>query len=604
MTARAHACSRRDWSADASCGHRRQTALSRSALRNCPIFCPELTGGCRRQHGVHRLPVKLWLFDSQRKSGAIFCGEYGWFVIVTTPSDPLPADLAAAHAMILAQREQLTLAKSEVTVGRLEIERLKLMLAKARREQFGQSSERGKLLVEQLELAIEDLEVTQAEQEAKAENTAPQNAPEKRAQRPLPDNLAVERIVEPAPCACGKCGSARLQKLGEVVSKTLDCEPRRWKIIERVREKFSCRDCEAITEAPAPSHPIPRGFAGPSLLAMVLVNKFLLHQPLNRQSKTYAREGIEIDVSTLADWVGACVVALDPIVRAIRAHVLRAERIHVDDTTVPVLAKLTTVIGRIWTYVRDDRPFGGTDPPAALFYYSRNRAGEHPQSHLAGYVGLMQADAFDGYNQLYKAQRKPGPILEAACWSHGRRKFFDLAKSGEAPIASEAVRRIDILFEIERTINGKTPEQRLAVRRDKSRPIVADLKIWMRQQRTLLSSGNDTAKAINYLLNRWAAFTRFLDDGRVCLSNNAAERALRGVASGRKNWTFAGSDAGGHRAAAVYTLVETCKMNDVVPQAWLADVLARLPHPPANKVADLLPWNWKANLEIKAAAAA
>jgi transposase len=283
---------------------------------------------------------------------------------------------------------------------------------------------------------------------------------------------------------------------------------------------------------------------------------------------------------------------------------MSAERIHADDTTVPVLAKLKTVTGRIWTYVRDDRPFGSTDPPAALFYYSRNRAGEHPQGHLAGYVGLMQADAFDGYNQLYKAQRKPAPILEAACWSHGRRKFFDLAKSGEAPIASEAVRRIDVLFEIERTINGKTPEQRLAVRREKSRSLVGDFEIWMRQQRALLSSNNDTAKAINYLLNRWAAFTRFLDDGRVCLSNNAAERALRGVAIGRRNWTFAGSDAGGHRAAAVYTLIETCKMNDVDPQAWLADVLAHLPDHPASKVADLLPWNWKASQQQSSAVAA
>jgi transposase len=519
---------------------------------------------------------------------------------VTTPSDPLPADLATAHAMILAQRELLTLAKSEVTVGRLEIERLKLMLAKARREQFGQSSERGKLLVEQLELAIEDLEETQAEQETKAEIAAPEAAKQKRAQnprpprRPLPDNLPVERVIEPAPCACGKCGSERLHKLGEVVSKTLECEPRRWKIIEHVREKFSCRDCEAITEAPAPSHPIPRGFAGPSLLAMVLVNKFLLHQPLNRQSKTYAREGIEIDVSTLADRVGACVVALAPIIEAIRTHVVSAERIHADDTTVPVLAKLKAVTGRIWTYVRDDRPFGGQDPPAALFYYSRNRAGEHPQSHLAGYVGLMQADAFNGYDDLYRGNRKPAPILEA---------FFDLAKSGEAPIASEAVRRIDVLFEIERTINGQPPEQRLAVRREKSRPLVADLEIWMRQQRALLSSSNDTAKAINYLLNRWAAFTRFLDDGRVCLTNNAAERALRGVAVGRRNWTFAGSDAGGHRAAAVYTLIETCKMNDIDPQAWLADILARLPDHPANKVADLLPWNWRSARQQSAVAA-
>jgi transposase len=237
---------------------------------------------------------------------------------------------------------------------------------------------------------------------------------------------------------------------------------------------------------------------------------------------------------------------------------MSAERTHADDTTVPVLAKMKAAVGRIWTYVRDDRPFGGADPPAALFYYSRNRAGEHPQGHLAGYVGLMQADAFNGYNDLYRVNRKPAPILEAACWSHGRRKFFELAKSGEAPIAAEAVRRIDELFEIERTINGKTPEQRLAVRRAKSTPLVIDLEIWMRQQRALLSSSNDTAKAINYLLNRWAAFTRFLDDGRVCLTNNAAERALRGVAVGRKNWTFAGSDAGGHRAAAVYTLVETC----------------------------------------------
>lgn len=526
---------------------------------------------------------------------------------MTTHLEPLPDDLAAAHAMILAQREQLALAKSEVTVGRLEIERLKLLLAKARREQFGQSSERGKLLIEQLELAIEDLEETQGQQQAKAEIGAPAAAngvrPPRAPRRPLPDNLPIERIVEPAPCACAKCGGARLHKLGEVVSKTLECEPRRWKIIERVREKFSCRDCEAITEAPAPSHPIPRGFAGPSLLAMVLVNKFLLHQPLNRQSKTFAREGVEIDVSTLADRVGACMVALEPLIDAIRLHVMSADRIHADDTTVPVLAKMKTVTGRIWTYVRDDQPFGGSDPPAALFYYSRNRAGEHPQRHLAGYVGLMQADAFDGYNQLYKPQRKPAPILEAACWSHGRRKFFDLAKTGEAPIAAEAVRRIDELFAIERTINGKTPEQRLAVRRERSAPLVTDLEIWMRQQRTLLSSSNDTAKAINYLLNRWAAFTRFLDDGRVCLTNNAAERALRGVALGRRNWTFAGSDAGGHRAAAVYTLIETCKLNDVDPQAWLADVLARLPDHPASKVADLLPWNWKVNHQHASVAA-
>src|SRR5450755_4558129 len=310
--------------------------------------------------------------------------------------------------------------------------------------------------------------------------------------KPLPDNLPVGRIVEPPPCACGKCGGVRLRKLGEVVSKTLECEPRRWKIVEHVREKFSCRDCEAINEPPAASHPIPRGFAGPSLLAMVLVSKFLLHQPLNRQSETYAREGIELDVSTLADRVGACVVALDPIIRALWAHVLSAERIHADDTTVPVLAKMKTVTGRIWTYVRDDRPFGGKDPPAAVFRYSRTRAGEHPQEHLASYVGIMQADAFPGFNPLYDSKRRPAPIIEAACWSHGRRYFFKLAQEVKAPIAIEAVRRIDELFEIERTINGMTPEQRVAVRQAKSKPLVADLEVWLRQKLALLSSKDDT----------------------------------------------------------------------------------------------------------------
>jgi len=535
--------------------------------------------------------------------------------IVTDVSDPLPSDLASAHALILAQRELLAKeqslridAESEAKIRALEIERLKLMLAKARREKFGQSSERGKQLIEQLELAIEDLEETQAATETTAEIAAPDAARERRARGPrgprkLPDDLPVERIVEPAPCACGKCGGLRLRKLGEVVTKTLECEPRRWKIIEHVREKFSCRDCDSVTEPPAPSHPIPRGFAGPSLLAMALVAKFLMHQPLNRQSAAYAREGVEIDTSTLADRVGACVVALDPIVQAIRTHVLSAQRIHSDDTTVPVLAKLKTVTGRLWTYVRDDRPFGGKDPPAAFFEYSRTRAGEYPQRHLADYAGIMQADAFAGYNALYDARRRPGPIIEAACWSHWRRQFFDLAKLTTAPIAAEAVRRIDELFEIERTINGKTAAERLAVRREQSGLLVAALETWLREQRALLSAKGDLVKAINYGLTRWRAFTRFLDDGRVCLSNNAAERAVRGIAVGRRNWTFAGSDEGGRRAAAVYTLIETCKLNDVDPQAWLADILARLPDHPAKRIDELLPWAWKKARQILPAAA-
>ena len=516
--------------------------------------------------------------------------------------------------MIVAQREMLaereaalSEAEKEAKVRTLEIERLKLMLAKARHERFGQSSERGKLLVEQLELAIEDLEETQAEEETRAEIAAPEPAKAQprrppRGPRKLPDNLPVERVVEPAPCACEKCGGSRLRKLGEVVSKTLECEPRRWKIIEHVREKFACRDCEAITEPPAPSHPIPRGFAGPSLLAMILVGKFADHLPLNRQSAAFAREGIELDESTLADWVGECAAALDPLLAELRRHVLAAERLHVDDTTAPVLAKTKTRTGRLWVYLRDDRPFGGQGPPAALFDYSPSRHGEYPRKVLAGWSGVMQADAFSGYNALYEADRKPAPILEAACWAHGRREFFDLARLAKAPIAAEIVRRIDELFAIERDINGKPPEVRRAARQERAKPLVIALEAYMREQYQRLSPKNELAKAIRYMLSRWASFTRFLGDGRICLSNNAAERALRGVAVGRRNWTFAGSDEGGRRAAAIYSLIETCKLNDVDPRAWLADVLARLPDHPARKINALMPWAWKAQREALAKA--
>ena len=530
------------------------------------------------------------------------------------PPDNLPDDLASAHALILAQRERLAEkeaalgeAQSEAKVRALEIERLKLLLARARRERFGQSSERGKLLVEQLELAIEDLEETRAEEETKAEIAAPEpaKAPRRRPQRgprKLPENLPVERVVEPAPCICGKCGGDRLRKLGEVVSKTLECEPRRWKIVEHVREKFACRDCEGVTEPPAPSHPIPRGFAGPNLLAMILVGKFCDHLPLNRQSAAFAREGIELEVSTLADWVGGCAAALEPILAELRSHVLAAERLHVDDTTVKVLAKMKTRTGRLWVYVRDDRPFGGRAPPAALYDYSPSRHGEYPRKVLADWSGVMQADAFSGYNALYENGRLPAPVVEAPCWAHGRRDFFDFAKLTKAPIAVEIVRRIDELFAIERTINGQLPEVRRAVRQAQSKPLVVALEAYMREQLRRLSPKNDLAKAIRYMLTRWVAFTRFLDDGRICLSNNAAERALRCVAVGRRNWTFAGSDAGGKRAAAVYSMIETCKLNDVDPRAWLADVLAKLPDHPAHRVGEFLPWAWKARQEATAAA--
>jgi transposase len=518
--------------------------------------------------------------------------------------DSLPTDLAGAHALIIVQRAALLAAQSEAQHRALLIEKLKYTIRKLRHERFGQSSERS-VLLDQLELQLADLEEDAAQVKAAAavETIAVPSFERRRpARRPLPAHLPRERIVYPASAVCPCCGDGRLRKIGEDVTETLELVPRQWKVIAHVREKFSCRACEAITQPPAPSHPIARGRAGPRLLAHVLFSKYGLHLPLNRQSDVYAREGIDLDVSTLADWVGAAAATLMPLVEVIRAHVFAAARIHADDTTVPVLATGKTRTGRLWTYVRDDRPFGGPDPPAAAFFYSPDRGGEHPEQHLAGYAGLMQADAYAGFNRLYEANRKAGPIIEAACWAHGRRKFFDLARINKAPIAAEAVERIDALFAIEREINGMTPQERVRGRQERSRPLVVALQAWLREQRARVSNNSETGKAIDYSLKRWPAFMRFLDDGRLCMSNNAAEREVRAVAIGRKNWTFAGSDEGGRRAAAIYTLIATAKLNDIDPQAWLADALARLPDHPAKRIHDLLPWNWRATTLLAQAA--
>ena len=514
------------------------------------------------------------------------------------PDDPetLKALLLASEQRVQDRDRKIETLQARYGDAQAEIENLKLTIAKLRRSQFGVSSERGAKLLDQLELQLAELEASVAQDKTAAEIETPGGAladPIKPARRPLPQHLPRERLVHAAPVVCAGCGSDRLRKLGEDMTETLEYVPATWKVIQHVREKFSCRQCETITQTPAPNHPIARGRAGPNLLAQVLFNKYRAHLPLNRQSTIYATEGVDLDVSTLADWVGACAASLMPLVEAIERHVMAAERIHADDTTVPVLAKGKCRIGRLWTYVRDDAPFGGNTAPAAVFYYSPNRTAQYPESHLADYSGLMQADAYSGYNGLYAKDRQPGPITEAACWAHARRKFFELADLRKAPIAIEAVKRIDELFAIERDINGKLPDERSRIRRLRSKPLIDDLEIWLRGEQRKLSPKNDLAKAIDYLLKRWNAFTRFLDDGRICLSNNAAERTLRGAAVGRKNWTFAGSDSGGRRAAAIYTLIETCKLNDVDARAWLADVLARSADHPAKQIDQLLPWNWK-----------
>src|SRR5947209_4480730 len=513
-------------------------------------------------------------------------------------ADHLPDDIPALKAALIETRAKLSGAQAL-------IERLQLVIAKMKRAMFGPRSERSQRLIEQLELQLEELAAAAAEDETKAETARVQVQGFTRHQatrRNFPADLPRRRIVHPAPTSCPCCGSNKLSKIGEDVTETLDVVPRQWFVTEHVREKFSCRSCEKITQPPAPFHAIARGFAGPSLLAMMLVNKYANHQPLNRQSEQFAREGIELSVSTMADHVGACAAALMPLYELIKSHVFAAERIHGDDTTVPVLAKVKTRTGRIWTYVRDDRPFGGKAPPAAVFFYSPDRAGIHPEQHLAGYCGILQADAYAGFNALYEADRKPGAITEAGCWAHARRKLFELADVASnarkekpppiSPIAFEAVRKFDAIFMLERSINGLSPAERVTARRRDIAPLVNELIEWMKRERAKLSRHNEVAKAMDYMLKRIDVFTRFLDDGRICLSNNAAERVLRAIALGRKSWLFAGSDRGGERAAVMLTLIHTAKLNGVDPQAWLADVLARIADHKINDLAALLPWNW------------
>ena len=518
--------------------------------------------------------------------------------------DALRTALAAAEAEVIDARAKATEAEAQIAA-------LKLMIEKLRRALYGQRSERKQRLLDQLELQLDELEASATEDELAAEQAAAGTTQVKgftrrrrSGRKPFPEHLPRERVVVPAPSACGCCGSEKLSKIGEDITETLEVIPRQWKVVQTVREKFTCRHCEKISQPPAPFHVVPRGWAGPNLLAMLVFEKYGTHQPLNRQRDRYAREGVDLSLSTLADQVGACAVALKPLHDLIADHVLAAERLHGDDTPVPVLAKGKTDTARAWVYVRDDAPFGGPDPPAALFHYSRDRSGKHPQEHLRTFTGIFQADIYAGYNRLYAAGRSPGPVTEAACWAHSRRKFFELADIAASkgrgknappisPLALEAVKRIDLLFDIERGIKGKTAEQRHTVRQELSAPALADLEAWMKAERARLSRHAPVAKAMDYMLRRWDRFARFLDDGRICLTNNAAERALRGIALGRKSWLFAGSDRGGRRAAAMYTLIGTAKLNDVDPQAWLADVLGRIAGTPQKRLDELLPWNWQ-----------
>jgi transposase len=507
---------------------------------------------------------------------------------VPIPFDQLPDDAAALKRIIAALAQDAVNAQAEIA-------KLRFQLARYRRAEFGRSSEKLERETDQLELAIETLEADQAERLAAASpivSAAIEVAVEnkKPARRALPDHLPREDKVHVAPCTCPSCGGA-LRRIGEDVTETLDYVPGRFKVIRHIREKLSCRVCDTVVAAPAPDHAIARGRAGAGLLAHIVVSKYDDHLPLYRQAEIFAREGVELETSTLSGWVGATAAALQPLIDALAAEIMSSDTLHVDDTPVPVLAPGAgkTKTGRLWVYVRDERPFAGDRPPAALFFYSPDRKGEHPRAHLKDFRGVIHADGYTGFNKLFAGNR----IAEAACWAHVRRKFFDVHAATGSPIAKEALDRIGRLYLVEETISGALPDDRQRERQQRSKPIATALRAWADQTAPKLSRKSELAAAFRYMRARWPALVRCCDDGRLALDNNPAERALRCVAIGRKNYLFAGSDAGGRRAAAMYSLIESAKLNDINPQHYLADVLTRIADHPARHVAELLPWNWQ-----------
>jgi transposase len=476
-----------------------------------------------------------------------------------------------------------------------EIARLKLLIEKLQRMLFGRKSEKLAHQIDQLELELEELYIARAQSERllpAMPDPGEMAAKAPTLKRAWPESLPREilRHVPDAPC-CPDCGGA-WQTLGEDVSEVLEHVPATIKVIRHVRPRLACTQCDTIAQAPAPSRPIAKGAAGPGLLAHIMVSKYLDHQPIYRQCRIHARSGIELAESTVGDWVGDVHALLRPLNDALQHYVLSAEKLHADDTPIAVLAPGTgkTKQARLWTYVRDDRPAGIDQAPAVWFAYSANRQGIHPQTHLKDFAGILQADAYAGYDAIYAS----GKVIEAGCWAHARRKFHDIHVQHPSAITTQTLAQIAQLYQIEATIRGSPAQQRQAIRQAQAKPLVDALHRYLVEQQERISRKSVTAEAIGYAMNHWVALTRYLDDGRIEIDNNAAERSLRGIALGRKNYLFLGSNAGGERAATLYSLLETAKLNGMNPESYLRDVLTIIADYPVNRVAELLPWHLQA----------
>lgn len=501
-----------------------------------------------------------------------------------------PAELRAFAASLQA----------ELYAKTLHIEKLKAQLALLHRARFGRSSEKIDQAIEQLELLLGDIEEGQAENMAKREACAPApDAPKRERIQPvrkaLPEHLPRERVEHETVCVCPECGSTRMTRIGTDEREVLEYVPSHFKVIVHARPKLSCRDCETITQEPMPSLPIEKGIPGPGLLAHVAVSKYCDHLPLHRQSVIYAREGVELDRSTLADWIGRTAFLLEPLAETIARHVRAGPALHADDTPVPVLdpGRKKTKTGRLWVAVRDERPWNSGVPPAVFYRYTPDRKAKQAEALLKGCRGFLHADAYAGFNPLYLPDPLTGEarFMEVACWAHARRKLYEVHVSTASPAAESLLTQIGGLFAIEANIKGKSPEERRMARVEKAVPLLADIKQQCETTLSRISAKSPLARAIRYSLTRWDALTRYTSDGRLDICNNAAERAIRPLALGRKNWTFAGSDTGGERAAVLYTIIETCKINGIDPEAYLREVLTRIADHPMKRIAELLPWN-------------